>query len=169
MYDLSTNILSYRYEADSFQPTEVDYDAEGRLRSQLESVLTTAQQDRQDAADAEGHLRSQLESALTTAQQDRQDAVDGRYYQIQAASTGAETKVGPIIELCKIALEMETIGKHGLHAQLDISKCSTLPKCDWGFLDSQINAMAFMLQRSTGGIPVSADRVKNLGIACLCL
>lgn len=52
-------------------------------------------------------------------------------------------------------IDLKTTGKHRLHQELDISTCSTLPNCKWTFLDSQVNAMAFMLQRSTGGIPVS--------------
>lgn len=77
--------------------------------------------------------------------------------------------MGPFIEPSKVALGMKTTGKHGLHQQLEVSTCSTLPNCKWAFLDSQINAIAFMLQRSTGGIPVSEERAQDPEVASACL
>ena len=63
---------------------------------------------------------------------------------------------------------MNTTGKHGLHKELDVNTCSTLPGCDWTFLDSQVNSIAFMLQRSTGGIPVSEERARDPKVASAC-
>lgn len=60
---------------------------------------------------------------------------------------------------------MRTVGKHEPLKQLDVSECDTLPGCDVRFLDSQINGAAFMLQRSLGKIPVSAERGKDAQIA----
>ena len=91
--------------------------------------------------------------------------LEGRYYEVQAAFTGAETQVGPYIDVSKTALRMQTVGKHRHHSELDISRCKTLPGCDMTFLDSQITGMAFMLQRSTGGVPVSSQRAAIADIA----
>ena len=77
--------------------------------------------------------------------------------------------MGPLLEPSKVALGMKTTGKHGLHQQLDVSTCSTLPNCKWAFLDSQVNAIAFMLQRSTGVIPVSEERAQDPEVASACL
>lgn len=75
----------------------------------------------------------------------------------------------PLINPSKVAFSIKTTGKHGLHQQLDVSTCSTLPNCKWTFLDFQINAIAFMLQRSTGGIPLSQERAQNHEVASACL
>lgn len=85
-------------------------------------------------------------------------AASGRYYDIQAAFTGSESQVGPLVDSCKMALGMETVGKHGHHELLEVSKCTILPGCQMSFLDSQVNAIGFMVQRSYGKIPVSESR-----------
>ena len=94
---------------------------------------------------------------LTLLQVD-QSSDHSRYYQIQAAFTGSESQVGPPVDPCKVVFGMRTVGKHGHHRKLDVSVCDTLPGCDIKFLDSQINGAAFMMQRSTGAIPVSPER-----------
>lgn len=63
---------------------------------------------------------------------------------------------------------MRTVGKHGHHKKLDVSVCDTLSGCDVQFLDSQINGAAFMMQRSTGGIPVSPERASLPDVAEAC-
>ena len=63
---------------------------------------------------------------------------------------------------------MKSTGKHGLHQEPDISTCSTLPNCKWTFLDSQVNGIAFIMQRSTGGIPVSKERATDPEVASAC-
>ena len=92
------------------------------------------------------------------------EELTGRYFQIQAAFTGADTQVGPPIDPCKVALGMRTVGKHVPLNKLDISECTTLPGCDIKFLDSQINSAAFMLQRSLGKIPISEERANDPSI-----
>lgn len=82
----------------------------------------------------------------------------GRYYSIQKAFTGSDEQVGPPIDICKIAWDMKTTGKHGQKEDLDVSTCMTLPGCDIKFLDSQINGAMFMAQRSTGGPIIGEDR-----------
>ena len=91
-----------------------------------------------------------------------------RFYEVQTAFTGSETQVGPYVDPCKTALGMKNVGKHGQHALLDQSLCSTLPGCKTAFLDSQVTGACFMLQRSTGGIPVSASRATEPAIARSC-
>ena len=66
--------------------------------------------------------------------------------------------MGPLVDPCKIALGMETVGKHIHHENFEVSKCTILPGCQMSFLDSQVNAVGFMVQRSYGKIPVSESR-----------
>lgn len=106
----------------------------------------------------------QIDLELTVFQPEQSPDLS-RHYQVQAAFTGADTQVGPPVEPCKFVFGMRTVGKHGHHKVLDISTCDTLPGCDINFLDSQINAAAFMMQRSTGGIPVSPERAQDPEVA----
>ena len=74
------------------------------------------------------------------------------------AFTGAESQARPPINACKIAMNLRTVGKPVPLNELNISECDSLPGCDIKFLDSQINGVAFMLQRSIGRIPVAKER-----------
>ncbi|KAL8646788.1 MAG: hypothetical protein Q9210_005932 [Variospora velana] len=82
---------------------------------------------------------------------------DGRYYQIQAAFSGSNANVGPFVEVSKIALAMKVCCKYR-NTDLDGSLCTALPGCKRTFLDSQITAAAFIIQRTYGGIPVPEER-----------
>ncbi|KAL8976770.1 MAG: hypothetical protein Q9205_007295 [Flavoplaca limonia] len=90
---------------------------------------------------------------------------EGRYYQVQAAFTGAQTQVGPYVDVAKVALGMKTVGKHKDHPELDLSECTTLSGCKARFLDSQITGAAFMIARSHGGVPVAKDRLNDPAVA----
>ena len=92
----------------------------------------------------------------------------GRSYDIQAAFTGSESQVGPLVDPCKIPLGIEPIGKHIHHENLEVSKCTILLGCQISFLDSQVNAVDFMVQRSYGKIPVSESRavIPEVNEAC---
>ena len=86
-------------------------------------------------------------------------AASGRYYDIQAAFTGSEAQVGPVVDPYKIASGMESVGKHMHHENFEVSKCTIrLPGCQMSFLDSQVNVVGFMVQRSYGEIPISESR-----------
>ena len=83
-----------------------------------------------------------------------------RHYQLQAAFTGSDTQTGPMVDPCHRIMDMVTAGKHGHHQDLDVSWCKSINSA-FTFFDSQVNGAAFMLQRSTGKIPVSAERDRN--------
>ena len=95
-------------------------------------------------------------------------AASGRYHDIQAAFTASEAQVGPLVDPCKIALGMETVGNDIHHETYEMSKCTILPGCQMSFLDSQVNAVGFMVQRSYGKIPVSESRavIREVEEAC---
>ncbi|KAL9630566.1 MAG: hypothetical protein Q9204_004657, partial [Flavoplaca sp. TL-2023a] len=57
-------------------------------------------------------------------------------------------------------MDMVTAGKHGHQLDLDVSRCKSI-NSTITFLDSQVNDPAFMLQRSTGNVPVSAEKDRN--------
>ncbi|KAL8841352.1 MAG: hypothetical protein Q9170_000983 [Blastenia crenularia] len=112
-------------------------------------------------------LQSAGESAALSADADAMEST-GRHYQMLSAFTGSESQVGPMVDPCKVALGMRTVGKHGQLKILDQSTCDTLPDCKGTFLDSQITGAAFMLQRSYGYIPVDKARAEDSEVAKAC-
>lgn len=71
---------------------------------------------------------------------------------IQNAFMTSRECTGPYVEDSRVLLGMVQEGTH-LNTGLPIFKCSLLPNCGMKFLDSQITAAAFMLQKSFGVIP----------------
>ena len=65
-----------------------------------------------------------------------------------------------MVDPCRTVMDMVTAGKHGHQQDLDVSRCKSINSV-FTFLDSQVSGAAFMLQRSTGNIPVSAQRARS--------
>ncbi|KAI9790557.1 MAG: hypothetical protein M1816_005064 [Peltula sp. TS41687] len=116
--------------------------------------LTQEQRTELERLKAEGEL---IALSVDTEQLDG----TGSYYAIQAAFTGSSRQAGPAVDPSKIALGMNTSGKHGARRELDLSRCMVLPNCKREFLDSQITGAAFMLLRTFGRVPVSPKRTQD--------
>lgn len=84
-----------------------------------------------------------------------------RHYQIQAAFTGSDTQTGPMVKPCRTVFDVETAGKYGNLQQLDVSRCRSLPNCNFTFLNSKNNRSCFHDACSIGHVPESQDRAND--------
>jgi hypothetical protein len=87
-----------------------------------------------------------------------------RFYDIQYAFSGSASQAGPFVDLSKAIMGAKFASKHGQAKVLDRSTCSTIPGCKVSFLDSQINGAVFMLQRSCGTVPITAQFIQDEAI-----
>ncbi len=88
---------------------------------------------------------------------------DGRYYKVHAAFSGTTAQVGPYVDDSKAVLGMKDVGKFK-DTDLNLSQCTALPRCTASFLDSQVTAAAFILQRTFGVIPIDQERRKDKAV-----